>query len=404
MVPTIVETVETISKTMDELIDFLVADEFLSVEFENYLAKNNIQIEKEAELNDILIDYIIEGRISNGKNVLDYFISKNPECARETILSIKKSFVSVFKINKITKNSYSVTCLASGKEYTLLPLVKTTSLRGIGIYDFIKARIIQIGGNFYLLEIFEVINSCMEYNANVETVSAIIKNPDIAKLPAGFEKQILSFAVDFEECFKNDEVIVSNKDIDKLLDDFYLFHTGKIDEVNFVPCVSDLEYFEPEEFKKGFLYNTKTGFAPSDKKYDIGIFSDKSRGLFVIPFLGTLNAILEGKTVLNEKDCLMFFLTSNKIPKSLLIKKGIPLLNALNRILNANFSNIEEIIALYKEADNFSPINILYSSQIFSKVLGYKEIKEVKTIGRNDLCPCGSGKKYKKCCLINKGG
>lgn len=22
-------------------------------------------------------------------------------------------------------------------------------------------------------------------------------------------------------------------------------------------------------------------------------------------------------------------------------------------------------------------------------------------IGRNDLCPCGSGKKYKKCCLEN---
>jgi SWIM/SEC-C metal-binding protein len=23
-----------------------------------------------------------------------------------------------------------------------------------------------------------------------------------------------------------------------------------------------------------------------------------------------------------------------------------------------------------------------------------------KKVGRNDLCPCGSGKKYKKCCLI----
>ncbi len=22
-----------------------------------------------------------------------------------------------------------------------------------------------------------------------------------------------------------------------------------------------------------------------------------------------------------------------------------------------------------------------------------------KNIGRNDICPCGSGKKYKKCCL-----
>lgn len=23
----------------------------------------------------------------------------------------------------------------------------------------------------------------------------------------------------------------------------------------------------------------------------------------------------------------------------------------------------------------------------------------LNSIGRNDLCPCGSGKKYKKCCL-----
>lgn len=27
------------------------------------------------------------------------------------------------------------------------------------------------------------------------------------------------------------------------------------------------------------------------------------------------------------------------------------------------------------------------------------EDEESKTVGRNDLCPCGSGKKYKKCCL-----
>ncbi|MDD2433618.1 MAG: SEC-C metal-binding domain-containing protein, partial [Clostridia bacterium] len=27
-----------------------------------------------------------------------------------------------------------------------------------------------------------------------------------------------------------------------------------------------------------------------------------------------------------------------------------------------------------------------------------KEPRRVKKIGRNDPCPCGSGKKYKKCC------
>ena len=34
------------------------------------------------------------------------------------------------------------------------------------------------------------------------------------------------------------------------------------------------------------------------------------------------------------------------------------------------------------------------------KELKAKEIQQSvgKTIGRNDPCPCGSGKKYKKCC------
>jgi preprotein translocase subunit SecA len=27
-----------------------------------------------------------------------------------------------------------------------------------------------------------------------------------------------------------------------------------------------------------------------------------------------------------------------------------------------------------------------------------KQPRHVEKIGRNDLCPCGSGKKYKKCC------
>lgn len=30
-----------------------------------------------------------------------------------------------------------------------------------------------------------------------------------------------------------------------------------------------------------------------------------------------------------------------------------------------------------------------------------KQLKRMK-VGRNDSCPCGSGKKFKKCCLVNK--
>ena len=31
-----------------------------------------------------------------------------------------------------------------------------------------------------------------------------------------------------------------------------------------------------------------------------------------------------------------------------------------------------------------------------------RTVRGVKKIGRNDPCPCGSGKKYKKCCGANK--
>jgi uncharacterized protein YecA (UPF0149 family) len=27
-------------------------------------------------------------------------------------------------------------------------------------------------------------------------------------------------------------------------------------------------------------------------------------------------------------------------------------------------------------------------------------VREAPKVGRNDLCPCGSGKKYKKCCGV----
>lgn len=34
---------------------------------------------------------------------------------------------------------------------------------------------------------------------------------------------------------------------------------------------------------------------------------------------------------------------------------------------------------------------------------GTLEVHYMPKIGRNDPCPCGSGKKYKKCCM-GKGG
>lgn len=41
----------------------------------------------------------------------------------------------------------------------------------------------------------------------------------------------------------------------------------------------------------------------------------------------------------------------------------------------------------------------VFGNRVFEKNgNGYKEVILSETVGRNDPCPCGSGKKYKKCC------
>ena len=47
------------------------------------------------------------------------------------------------------------------------------------------------------------------------------------------------------------------------------------------------------------------------------------------------------------------------------------------------------------EAKNIDSVNPLSSSS--------DPIKKETVVGRNDLCPCGSGKKYKKCCYPKFG-
>ena len=53
--------------------------------------------------------------------------------------------------------------------------------------------------------------------------------------------------------------------------------------------------------------------------------------------------------------------------------------------------------------DGLLPIIVQHEIDHFNGVVIFDRVRTplraTKKIGRNDLCPCGSGKKYKKCCL-----
>jgi uncharacterized protein YecA (UPF0149 family) len=57
----------------------------------------------------------------------------------------------------------------------------------------------------------------------------------------------------------------------------------------------------------------------------------------------------------------------------------------------------EEYMRLEKELSGMSPNEVKsYMKKMFG---GYKPIVNNNKTNRNDPCPCGSGLKYKKCCL-----
>lgn len=416
----IIDTVSKISKTMDILIDFIAQDEFLGAQFERYLEKNEIEINSDLELNNILIEYLLASKIETGEYVIDYFKSKTNFGDNEILNSLKNAFVSVFQIKKISQNLYSVYDLACEYDLDIISLVKTTNLRGVGRFDYITARIIKYKNSLYLLEIIEVTSQFKEFEANLEAVRYTIQNPKIAVLNnkdklLKIKNSISSFHSSFMECFNENEFIVSNKETDRIIDDFYKFHIGKIDKIEYAPLNNNFDYkfFEVEEYKNDILLNATHGFVSSSKEYDVGFYSDINFGLFVIPFLGTFNKILSLRDytkVENGLECVKDFILSDKIPPNFLIEKekeyGI-LLKMINEIFNKNFDTIDNAVSFYKSEYNdglrFSPTTILYESKALSYVMGYKEeANKFENVGRNELCPCGSGKKYKKCCL-NKG-
>ena len=56
---------------------------------------------------------------------------------------------------------------------------------------------------------------------------------------------------------------------------------------------------------------------------------------------------------------------------------------------------------MFSEHNHRGSILVLYNSKTFEKLTGMENRSEnpYENTGRNELCPCGSGKKYKNCCL-----
>ncbi len=426
------EKAEFVSESIDKIIQFVNQDETVKQDFENYLATIQFQGQSYSELQSVLIPYIFERRLTEErKGIIQLFKEKSKGLKKdslEIINGLENSISSIFEIKKVLKDGFEFTNLVNEKTYTALSLVKMLHFRGVSSGQYAIARIFEYQDDYYILSIDEILPQRRREDALRLAIAKQLQTPesvycDNKEKEAEIKKFIEKNKAEFDEFFGKQEIITTNKCADDLLAMFNAFceTQEKIPEEEikkYIQSVDEYAYFEVEGFSKSydFIETASRGFSSNDKVYDITILFEENQGLFVVPFYQTFNKIFTEKdytTINGYKECVMHFLENNNIPVFLIEnaykKHKKSFMKVVNEILGKEFT-FEELIKEFKPEyqghPEYSSTTLLYTSKAFLELMGFMDEKpesendfSEQKVGRNDPCPCGSGKKYKKCCL-----
>jgi hypothetical protein len=431
----VIEKLAIISDTITKIMNFVLSDELIKPDFNEYLATVSAKNVQQSQLQSLLIPYIFERRLTEErKTIIQLFVEKNKKLSKEEkeiIEGLKSSLSSVFEIKRVLSNGFELYNLVNEKNYKILSLVKMNNFRGITPGQFALCRIFPLQDEFYLLEISNVLSSINKEDVYKYAIAKIIEKPEDAyeqnpKKQEQIEQIVNNLSQKFLECFKNDEIITNNICADNLINMFneYCDTDKKPDEAEIEKNIKQVEhnrYFTVDDFKNSysdFMEKSLEGFSSHSSVYDIGIIYDKELGLFVLPFYQTFSKIYEVedyKTIQGYKDCVKNFMENDKVPANIIRRiadKYTNFIDRTNEILGTSYS-LDELLSYYKpdsvEKKIFSSASVLYASKIFEQmmnVVSKKEENKTKAgidyshVGRNDKCPCGSGKKYKNCCML----
>lgn len=433
----IIAKIENIGSQINELYEFINTNEDIKEDWEEY--KRTLACNNENKAKSVSIPYIFERKLKQGStDVISIYIENQEKISRirKKILTSFQNFQNtIFEVKKVAKNGFELYNLVNEKTYFVISMVKMTHFRQIGSGDYVIARIIEFENDYYLIELSDAINASQKEACYKFAVSKIMENPQSAYLDNKdkekvIEKSISKMYTKFLKLFNKDTIITSNMVADDIIE---IFNNYEYDEKDFDNeslqkfldvKVEKNEFYKIDSFDieyNNFIENSMNGFKNSKNLYDVGIIFDKYSGFYAIPFWGTFCRIFEEENyekTENTKECILSFLENDKISYRLLenLNKKYPetFLKRINEILNTNYNFDELLEKFYKKQLGkkiFSTTSILYASSAFNEVLNCIEQNQIlqqqktkiqttnKEIGRNDMCPCGSGKKYKNCCL-----
>lgn len=425
------ERTESINNVIRDIADFIQTHADIKNDFNEYLRTIGQNTRNNVSFQAACFSYILERNLGEDlKSIPQLYLENKKDLSDENkkiAHAMEESISSVFEIKRVNKSGFDLLNIVNERRYVITSLMKMTAFRGVGVGSFIIARVVCIDGDYYLLEISGVLPSSRKTDAYRFAVAKIIQNPELVYLDNPEKQKEIEDDVEeiykkFTDFFGTTEVITTNKNADDLISVFndYAEEGKKEDYSNLITEPKEYKFFSVDEFNNSydnFLENSLGGFSSHHEEYDVGIVYDKELGLYAIPFYGTFNKIFEVKDytkIINYDECIKYFLKNDKYSANLIrtvAQKHKNFMEIVNAVLGKNYT-LEDVLKKYKRRylDNkiMSSTTVLYRSNAFSNTLGIieedenrPEIDLTQKIGRNDPCPCGSGKKFKKCCGAN---
>ena len=413
-----------INLVLEELSNFIQDDIEVRNDFEEYVKtmggfKNNT-------FQELAVPYIFERNIPNKNcSIIELYLQKHETLPTEAINllnALKTPISSIFEIKRKLKNGFELLNLVNEKIYNAIYTFKMTNVRSLGIGQFLVARLINFENECYIIDISGAISSTKKQDAMRYAVAKIIQEPylvyaDNKEKEKEIKKNVKAMNKKFLEAFGTDKIFTTSNHSEEIISIFNEYVEdgtpvnldGKIEEPE------EYKYFEVKDYNTNyanFIENSVSGYYNKQKIYDIAVLFDEEEGLYVVPFYKSLVRILTEENydkIENYDKCIKYFLEIPSISARILTKINdeYPKFTEIaNKVLNTNYS-FEELLEKYKDTTHktFSHTTILYNSNVFSSTLTNivdnkkKEGIDYKNAKRNDPCPCGSGKKYKNCCL-----
>lgn len=423
----LIEKFNEINAVIESLIDFIKTDDVIKQDFAEYLKTFGFYNSPKSEIDKMSLPYIFERQIGEERStVLELFNNRVEKLSKNTkfILSaLKNTNTSIFEVKKILKNGFELYNLINEKTYQVNSLQKMTNYRGVGTGQYVMARVFEFEGDWYLIEITNILAANKKNDVHRFALAKIVENPQLVYMNNSdklieIEKEITNSYGKFIKCFGKDEIVTTNKYADELLDMFNSYDGEcpiDIEEKLVVPDAA--EFFNVRGLVNdygNFIEKSLGGFSSHNEIYDVGIIFDKEYGLYAVPFWKTFNTIFQGEKpedVKNYEKCIEYFLNNEAFSANLLKRvadRNENFVEVVNSVLKSDLT-LEDILRKYKskymDEKIFSSTSVLFNSKVFLNTLGLIEEKtsiadyDFSNAKRNEPCPCGSGKKFKNCCM-----